>query len=351
MSTDMVIGNAAAMIQGAEAVRATFDMFRALRDAGAMPVKMTEGEALLCASMGVAFGWGPIESLQKFHVIQGSVTMKAAVMVGIAKAHRDCLYFYNVETTSTHATYETKRRGSPGAERVTFSMLDAKAAQLMGNHMWKKYPKQMMESRASSMLSRKVYPDALAGIYTADEITGGAHVPADELGARNARPSDDVTDAVFQEEAPQRQVEHKGGQGAPVEPGISWPQFQQGVTSMNLSGALALYFDAKTPNDSEAPPLSSVAKWPAKNRQILVDMIDMVVTGAPIDAMIAAGEACAEKHGNGMDMERDKTRLVDAAIARVGGEAGSRDTQIAAALLLRRCIEKPKTIKLMGVEL
>jgi hypothetical protein len=76
-------------------------------------------------------------------------------------------------------TYETKRRGAPKPQQLTWTLADAQRAGLGGGDNWKKYPRAMLSARCKAELARDVYPDVLAGVYEtseADEIAGTAQV-------------------------------------------------------------------------------------------------------------------------------------------------------------------------------
>jgi hypothetical protein len=135
-------------------------------------------QALILAMTGRDLGLSYTQALRAFHVINGRPAMSADGMVAIALGHSDvCEYFTTIETTSERCTVETKRRGSPAAQRLTFTMADAKAAGLSSPN-WTKFPAAMLRARAKSSLARDVYPDLLMGLYDPDEIEAPAAAPA-----------------------------------------------------------------------------------------------------------------------------------------------------------------------------
>ncbi len=135
-------------------------------------------QALILAMTGRDLGLSYTQALRAFHVINGRPAMSADGMVAIALGHPDvCEYFTTTETTSERCTVETKRRGSPAAQRLTFTMADAKAAGLSSPN-WTKFPAAMLRARAKSALARDVYPDLLMGLYDPDEIEAPAQAPA-----------------------------------------------------------------------------------------------------------------------------------------------------------------------------
>ncbi len=128
-------------------------------------------QALMVLLRGMELGFGPSTALSAFHVIKGKPVLSADAQVALCLSRRDlCEYFTRTESTETVASYETKRVGTPRPVTLSFTMEEAKAAQLLSNDQWKKYPKAMLRHRAASALARDVYPELLLGIYTPEEM-------------------------------------------------------------------------------------------------------------------------------------------------------------------------------------
>ena len=135
-------------------------------------------QALMISMSGKDLGLSYTQALRAFHIINGRPAMSADGMVAIALGHPDiCEYFITTETTSERCTVETKRKNSPKAQSLTFTMADAKAAGLASPN-WSKYPAAMLRARAKSALARDVYPDLLMGLYDPDEVADHAPEPA-----------------------------------------------------------------------------------------------------------------------------------------------------------------------------
>ena len=127
-------------------------------------------DVFLALNLGLELGLSPIASLRSLHVIEGKPSLSADAMVAVVIASGACDYFVCRESSPSSAIYETRRKGTPVASRASFSIDEAKAAELLGKDNWKKHPKSMLKARAKSMLARDVYPDVLHGIYTPDEL-------------------------------------------------------------------------------------------------------------------------------------------------------------------------------------
>lgn len=141
------------------------------------------GDVLATMIKGKELGLTVMQSVSGMHVINGKVELDAATLAGIVMRHSDvCEYLSLTESTDTKATYETKRRGSPGPVSMSFTIDDAKRAGLLRNEVWAKYPAAMLRARAASQISRAVYPDIAAGLYVTGELTeGSAPTPYPEV--------------------------------------------------------------------------------------------------------------------------------------------------------------------------
>jgi len=59
----------------------------------------------------------------------------------------------------------------------------AKKAELLGNAMWRKYPRAMLRSRVASEGIRTVYPGVLCGMYTPEEVESFQPEPTPRITA------------------------------------------------------------------------------------------------------------------------------------------------------------------------
>jgi len=76
-----------------------------------------------------------------------------------------------VDISDVSATFETKRKGQNKPFTLTYTLDQAKLAGLIKPRSnWEKAPQDQLVARASSKLARLIYPDLLAGMYTAEEL-------------------------------------------------------------------------------------------------------------------------------------------------------------------------------------
>lgn len=192
-----------------ENIQEAFKLAETLVSSGFLPSAVsTPAQALAIMLAGRDFGLSPMQSFRGLHVIEGTVSMSADLMVARVLSSGLAKYFRRIEGDGSIATYETHRKGDPEPIRLSFTAVEARAADLIGNDRkknWKKYPAAMLRARAKSALARDVYPEIFFGIYTPDEgedIAASAGYEAIDSGQEiqtitsGAQPTDEELQAV-----------------------------------------------------------------------------------------------------------------------------------------------------------
>ncbi len=134
------------------------------------------GDIFAAALYGREFGWSLMVSLQQINVIQGKPTMSAEAMVALIRKLGHSIE--TVEWTDTVCTLKGRHAYTGDEGIVSFSMQDAERAGLKGDN-WRKYPKAMLRARATTMLARSLFADAILGIsYTPEELGGNSDAAA-----------------------------------------------------------------------------------------------------------------------------------------------------------------------------
>ena len=133
---------------------------------------------------GRAMGIGSIASLDCFDIIDGAKGLqsapKAQLIIHLAQQDPNCEYLYNVETTETSSTWETKHKRNPKPTRYTYTREMAEKAGLLvirdgkqpGN--WHTRFDDMASKTAGSKLGRREYPGATLGLIPAEDMIGGS---------------------------------------------------------------------------------------------------------------------------------------------------------------------------------
>lgn len=127
---------------------------------------------LACILAGAEAGVSPMQALSKIHVVDGRPAMSAELMRALVLRHGHEIWIEDL--TNTACTVAGCRSGSARTSRVTWTMDDARTAGLSGKDNWRKYPRSMLQARATAELCRMIFPDVLAGIsHTLEELQDG----------------------------------------------------------------------------------------------------------------------------------------------------------------------------------
>lgn len=129
-------------------------------------------ENIILATMaGRQWGWDPSMSMRSFHIIEGTPSLKPEIMLALV---RKAGHKVSGEATPTGATVTGERRDTGETMTVTFTIEQAKTAQLLSKDNWRHYPADMCWARAMSALCRRLFGDVVLGSgYTPDELVEG----------------------------------------------------------------------------------------------------------------------------------------------------------------------------------
>jgi len=127
---------------------------------------------LLHAAFGHHFGGDMGLTMTQGYVLKGKPTLNADAMAGICRRSGLCRFIKIVTWDETRCVLETARTDEPQDVTHTFefNMGMAQAQGLTRNRNWSQMPRQMLRARAITLGLRAAFPDAVAGIYSADEI-------------------------------------------------------------------------------------------------------------------------------------------------------------------------------------
>lgn len=147
-------------------------------------------EAVMAALLtGRELGLGPMTALQRIHVIEGRPALDALGMRAVVQSagHQVTV----TESTTDRCTVIARRNGETDETRITWTMADAQKAGLGSKDVWKKYPRQMLQARATAEACRLVGADCIAGMpYSSEELADDAPPePAKRAPKRNEPPA------------------------------------------------------------------------------------------------------------------------------------------------------------------
>lgn len=146
----------------------------------------TPDQALTLMLISQAEGRHPALAARDYDIIQGRPAKKAEAMLRDFIMSGGKVEWHKLDDTLADATFSHPQGGTV---RIEWSMKRAVAAGLGGRDMWKKYPRQMLRSRAVSEGIRTVCPMATSGMYVPEEVT-------DIVKEKDITPSAGVEDAI-----------------------------------------------------------------------------------------------------------------------------------------------------------
>ena len=123
-------------------------------------------QALALCLIAQAEGRHPASAAQDYHIVNNRPTKKADAMLRDFIAGGGAVKWAKLTDTEAEATFSHPQGGTV---TLTWDIARATTAGLMGNAMWKKYPRQMLRARTVSEGVRTVYPLATSGFYVPEE--------------------------------------------------------------------------------------------------------------------------------------------------------------------------------------
>lgn len=148
----------------------------------------TPDQAMALMLLAQAEGLHPATAARDYHIIQGRPAMKADAMLARYLNSGGKVEWHDHTDTKVAATFTHPAGGSL---KIEWDMARAKAAELGGKDMWRKYPRQMLRARVISEGIRATNPAVASGIYTPEEVMD--FEPAETKGrGSKAKPAGDA---------------------------------------------------------------------------------------------------------------------------------------------------------------
>ncbi len=132
-------------------------------------------DCIVAYEYGASLGLSWMQALRNVAVINGIPSIYGDALPALIYGSGECERFHEYfEGTSGEDTYTAvcimKRKGFPDEVRRTFSIADAKRANLWGKQgPWVQYSDRMQQFRARSFAARDTFADKLSGLILAEE--------------------------------------------------------------------------------------------------------------------------------------------------------------------------------------
>lgn len=176
----------------------TIQEFQTMKELGTMAVKSgliptsinTPEKAVIIMLKGRELGIPPMQAFSSIAVVNGKPTMSAELMLAMIYKNVPGA-IVNFDITDSKKCEISAKRPNGKSTKFSFTMDDAKTANLTGKGPWMTYPAAMLRARCVSAMARAMFPDALSGVvYTPEEL--GAEVDDDgnilDVAPKDAEP-------------------------------------------------------------------------------------------------------------------------------------------------------------------
>ena len=170
------------MLPDAAQLTAMLQFSDTLLKSGLLPQHIkSPAAAFAIIQKGIELRIPPMLALSNIIVVQGKPTANAELMAGLIQRDQgdDALRFVAAECNDTKAVLLYKRRGWASPERFTFTIEDAKRANLIKAGPWMQYPGAMLRARAISAVARMAFADSIGGLFTPEELGATVHVTSE----------------------------------------------------------------------------------------------------------------------------------------------------------------------------
>lgn len=160
----------------------------------------TPGKVLAIALIARDLNLPLMQALSNIHIVDGKPTMSSEQMLALImeRCHGAKIHFVKNDTSVCEIKAS---RQSQKEATFSYTIEEAKIANLINKDNWKKYPADMLKARAISRMARTMFPDILRGVsYVPDEIEAIDVTPAKEETTTK------IMDAI-NKAAPKKEVE------------------------------------------------------------------------------------------------------------------------------------------------
>lgn len=132
---------------------------------------LDEAQAYTLMLIAESEGIHPIKAVQRYHVIKGKPAMRAdAMLADMQRRGWVVTWLTEINDPAKQEAAFKHATKCPDSKKVSFTIEDAKRAQLLSSDMYTKYPSNMLRSRLISNACRALDPEVVAGIYTPEEV-------------------------------------------------------------------------------------------------------------------------------------------------------------------------------------
>ncbi len=126
----------------------------------------------IAVQMGSELGLAPMQALQNIAVVNGRPSLWGDAMLALVRASglcREVRESFTGQGDTLTAVCVVSRKDQAAPIIQSFSVAQAKQANLWGKNVWAQYPERMLQMRARGFGLRDGFPDVLRGLISTEE--------------------------------------------------------------------------------------------------------------------------------------------------------------------------------------
>jgi len=270
----------------------------------------------LHAAFGSHFGGDMAVTQANCYMLSGKPSLNADAMAGVVRRSGLCRFMLISSWDAEHCTYQCARHDEPESiiHTFTYTIEMAKAQGLTRNRNWSQMPMQMLRARALTMALRAVYPDAVSGMYSPDELADNmnmsdserAKISAESLGEELREPTEQPRPMSA---PPQPPSQHQAIESAPPEDADTPPALKKLSPDQrpNPQHVVTRLLDVATmgalnEEDGSVEP----SDWDEEDLKLVTERAAQVKTWKDVEVYASALWAVASKPSNACPDELDE---------------------------------------------
>lgn len=171
-------------------------------DSGLLPAEVnTPQKALVIMKAGRELGIPDTYALRNIHVVKGKPVCSSELLLALVRRTYGPGAIRVGKTSNTACTVQYREQGWDGVSEYTFTIEDARQAGVTNSGTWRAYPAAMLRARCISAVVRFAFPEAIAGLYTPEEL-GAEVLVTDDGGVQVVDVEPSNVTPIRQEPAP-----------------------------------------------------------------------------------------------------------------------------------------------------
>lgn len=171
-------------------------------DSGLLPAEVnTPQKALVIMKAGRELGIPDTYALRNIHVVKGKPSCSSELLLALVRRTYGPGAIRVGKTTNEACTVQYREQGWDGVSEYTFTIEDARQAGVTNSGTWRAYPAAMLRARCISAVVRFAFPEAIAGLYTPEEL-GAEVLVTDDGGVQVVDVEPSNVTPIRQEPAP-----------------------------------------------------------------------------------------------------------------------------------------------------